>query len=804
MRVPVEWLREYVDFVEPLETVAEKMTMAGMEIGEIAEERFGAENSFVGEVVKVEQHPKRPDFYILTVAGGIGEKIVLTNLRPFQIGEIIPVACEGFVFPDGTRLEPMKFGGVESDAKILAEWDIEYSPDKGVILPLPKGARVGECVPDAMEITQKVFVFELTPNRGDCLSVFGLARELAAVLGKPLRKNVFDVEFPEQPIDIDFKVRIKDPELCPRYSGRVIRDIVTAESPVWMKRRLTACGMRPISSIVDVTNYVMLEAGQPLHAFDLDTLEDRTIIVRRAAEGESIITIDGQERKLTTDMLVIADKRRPVAVAGVMGGMLTEITDKTKNTLLESAHFNPRNLRRTAVNLDMKSEASLRFEKGVALTNTVNASNYASYLIWKNGWGLPLSGLIDVYPRKHKPVTITVGPERIRNFISPEITSEIVEDSLTRLEFKVEKKGKNLKVTAPGHRFDVSIWEDLAEEVARLYGYERIASQLPYVKTHRAEMTDNLSKNRMLRDRLVRCGLSEIVTFSFANPAELTLIWPENAPEAVPILNPLTEDNTHLRPTLVPNMLKTVSRNKKNVGIVPMQLFELGKIFLNPAAPTETDSLVIATTGRTLSTPTSSDYKFELVGYYTIKGIVEEFIESVTSKKPAFEPANNPLYHPHRSAEIHIDGVKIGELGEVHPAVCAKFEIKDSVSLAELDLERIKPLLGEQPFYRKISRFPSVERGLTVIVPENVPAQDIEIVIRKSGTELLASANAYDRFTDEKLRSEHEKAVSLKLEFRDPERTLNSEEISSIMDKIISSIKSHVAGSRMQEKETES
>lgn len=793
MRVPVEWLREYVDFNEPLEEIAEKLTAAGIEVGEIVEERFGAENSFVGEVVKVEKHPKRPDFFVLTAAGGGKECIILTNLRPFEIGEIIPVAYEGFIFPDGTRLEPMKFSGVESDGKIMAEWDIEYSKDKGVILPLPKGAPAGARVPDVMGITSKVFVFDLTTNRGDCLSVSGLARELSAILGRPLRKNVFDFEFPEKPIDIEFKVEIKDPDLCPRYSGRIIRDIVIAESPVEMKRRLTACGMRPINSIVDATNYVMLEAGQPLHAFDLDTLEDRTIIVRRAREGESIVTIDGDDRKLTPDMLVIADKNRPVAVAGVMGGAQTEITGRTKNTLLESAHFNPRNLRRTAINLGMESEASLRFEKGVALTTVVDSSDYASYLIYKHGWGQPLSGMIDAYPRPHKTVTIQVKAEKIRNLVSPEITDEIIESSLKRLDFKVEKENGELKVSAPGHRFDIAIWQDLAEEVARIYGYERIASVLPDVKTHRAEMAQNLSGNRLLREMLVRCGLSEIVTFSFTNPAELASIWPENAPAAIPILNPLTEDHTHLRPTLVPNMLKTISRNRKNAGGAPMQFFELGRIFTNPAAPAETDSLVIATTGRTLSTPTSSDYKFEQTGYYTIKGIVEQFIAGVTPKKPSFKPADNPLYHPHRSAEIHIGGIKAGELGEVHPKVLLNFEIKDDVSLAEFDLDRIKELLGEKPVYKKISRHPSVGRDLSFIVSEDVTAQEIEDAIRAKGTSLLASVAAFDVFRGEIIGA-NKKSVSFKLEFRHPERNLSDEDIAPIMSDITAWIAKTVGG----------
>ncbi len=793
MQVPVDWLREYVDFDESLEVIAEKMTMAGAEVGEIATERYGYENSFVGEVVKCEKHPKKDGFYVLTVAGSETPRTVLTNLRPFQTGEIIPVAYEGFIFPDGKKLEPMKFGGIESDAKIMAEWDIEYSKDAGVILPLPKDPKVGACIPDIMGITSQVFVFDLTPNRGDLLCVFGLARELAAILKRPLKKNVFDVEFPERKRDVDFSVEIKAPDLCPRYSGRLIQEIKIEESPVVMKRRLTASGMRPINGIVDVTNYVMLEAGQPLHAFDLDTLEERAIIVRRAEEGETILTIDGKDRQLTTDMLVIADKTRPVAVAGVMGGMLTEITDKTKNMLLESAHFDPRNLRRSALKLEMRSEASLRFEKGVPIATAVDASNYATYLIYKNGWGTPLSDLIDCYPRPYEPPVVSVSFEQVRNFIAPELTDEIIEDSLARLNFGIEKTPGGIRAVAPVNRFDISIWQDLAEEVARMYGFENIKSELPYVKTHRATMTGSLDAARRLRALLVACGLSETVTFSFTNAAELAKIWGDNPPPAVPLRNPLTEDHTHLRPSLIPNMLKTISNNLKNAGDRPMQLFELGKIFLNPEAATEKNSLVIGVTGKTFRTPTKSDYQFDTPGYFLVKGIVEQFLESLTTQPLTFAPAGNPIMHPHRSAEVYVGGKKAGELGEVHPKICADFEIRQNVAIAEFDLDVVAPLLNATYKYKKVSRQPALLRDLSIIVPEDVTAQTLEEIIRSKGAGLLESVGVFDVFHGEILGA-GKKSVSFKLMFRHPDRTLSDDEVAPVMDAILAEIKSSIGG----------
>ncbi|HOO55243.1 MAG TPA: phenylalanine--tRNA ligase subunit beta [bacterium] len=795
MQIPVEWLKEYVDFEEPIEEIAEKLTMAGLEVGEILDERFDYDNSFVGVIDSCEKHPKREDFYVLTVGGSDKPRIVLTNLRPFEKGEIIPVAYEGYVFPDGSKLEPMKFSGVTSDAKIMSEWDIEYSDDQGVVLPLPENAGVGKCVPDVMGITTKVFSFDMTPNRGDFLCVFGIARELSAILGSPLKKNVFDVEFPEEKLDVDYSVEIKDPDLCPRYTGRLFHDIKICESPLKIKRRLRACGMRPINSIVDITNYVMLETGQPLHAFDLDTLEDRAIIVRRAAKDEKIITIDDIEQELTENMLVIADKSVPVAVAGVMGGMLTEITDKTTNMLLESAQFEQRSIRRTSVSLGLRTEASVRYEKGVPVISSAAASNYASYLIHKHGWGTPLSGMIDEYPNKHVPIVITVKPEKIRNYIAPEITDEIIIESLEKLGFLIEKKGDEISVTVPGHRTDIHIWQDLSEEVARIYGYEKIASSLPDVKTHRAAMMPNLSKNVKLRELLVRCGLTESVSFSFTNTEELKKIWAENTPDAVEIRNPLTEDHTHLRPSIVPSMLKIVAHNNKNIGDKPLRMFELGRIFSKSGSDvSETDSLVIATCGNSLVTPTKSDYQFRQVNYYVLKGIVEQFLEGVTTKRVVFKTGGSEMFHPYRKCEFFVDGTKIGELGEVHPGVSENFEIKDTVSIAVFDLDNVKTLLGEQPVYKSISRFPAMARDLSIIVSDETSAQDIEDIIYKNGTGLLTALTLFDVYKGDVI-GEGKKSVSFALDFRHESRTLNDEDLSPIIDNIVKEIGEKLGGS---------
>jgi len=795
MQVPVEWFREYVDFEEPVAEVAEKLTMAGIEVGEIVTERFGYGNSFVSRVVKAQQHEKRPDFYVLTVEGGGRSCTVLSNLREFREGEILPVAFEGFVMPDGTKLEPMKFSGVTSDGKILSEADVEYSDNDGVILPIPENAEVGDCIPDIMKISCEVFKFDLTANRGDCLSVFGIARELAAVLNRPLKKNVFDFELEESPEKVDFSVDIVEPELCPRYSGRVIRDVKITGSPVWMKRRLAACGMRAINSIVDVTNYVMLEAGQPLHAFDLDTLEDRAIVVRRAAKGEKITTIDDEERPLDPFMLVIADKTRPVAVAGVMGGADTEISGGTVNMLLESAHFQPRNLRKTATALGMRTEASIRFEKGVSQDNAVKSSDYASYLIAKQGWGRPLAGMIDEHPLPRKPVTINLDLRRVNNFISPEITDEESHDILKRLDFDVEVTGPgSLEVSAPGHRFDISIWEDLAEEIARIHGYERIPSELPLVRTHRATEAPAMERARLLRRSLTACGLSEIVTFSFTNAGELESVWDNQPPTAVPISNPLTDDHTHLRPSLLPNMLKVIARNKANSPASALHFFELGNIFFDPDEPKQKESLSIGICGQGLSVPAASEYPERPELYFVLKGIIERFFETLSPIRPRFAAADNELFHPGRCAELYIGERKVGEMGEIHPRLCRRFDIREPAAAATLDPEPIGALLERQPRYEHISRHPALSRDLSIIVDEEIPAGDTEDVIRRYASDLLENTYVYDVFRGDKI-GDGKKSVTFSLEFRAPDRTLTDEAVNPVMDTIIGKLSEELGGS---------
>lgn len=797
MQAPINWIKEYIDIEETPERIAELFTMAGLEVSEITPERFGFGESCVARATRVERHPERPEMFVLTTEGGEHTNTVLTNLREFPVGAILPIARQGFVFPDGSVLEPRKMGGVVSDGKIISEADMEYTADANAILPVPDGAMPGDIVPDALGITDYVLKFDLTANRGDCLNIFGICRELSAILDRPLKKSPFDFTLETSPRDMEFSVSIKDKKLCPRYSGRLLCGVKVERSPAWMRRRLIASGMRPINCIVDVTNYVLLETGQPLHAFDLDTLEDGAIVVRRAKNGETIATLDGAERQLTGDMLVIADRKKPVAVAGVMGGAPTEITDKTRNMLLESAHFDPRSVRRASLALGLRTEASLRFEKGVDPERAAYASDYAAHLIQKNGWGVAQDGMIDSYPVKSKRRSISVAYKQIREYIGDgALDNERIIHILRNLGFVVIAGKSSIKIDVPSHRFDISIWQDIVEEVARIYGYNNVRSSLPRMELRRAAPEPNFAFTRSLKNMLAASGLTECVSFSFTNARELELARMGGAP-AVAMKNPLTEDHTHLRPSLLPCMMRAVAMNIRR-GNKDLSLFELGKIFLVPEAqsdaPRERMSLSIAVAGNPWRTPARSALDVKVQQYYQLKGVLEDFLSRANAPEPAFGPSTLPLFHPNHSASVFIEGVKFGEIGEVHPQAMRELGVRGEIAAAELDPEVLRRYAQRVTTYNRISNQPALTRDLSIIVSEETPAAAIREKMLADGGEFLRGVSLVDVFRGEAVGGEGKKSVTFTLEFRHPERTLGDAEVNDRIAAMLDGIKTSLGG----------
>ncbi|MFH1537797.1 MAG: phenylalanine--tRNA ligase subunit beta [bacterium] len=792
MKAPLGWLKEFVEIDIPAPELAERLTMAGLEVSEIATERFGLEAARVARVVSKEDHPSKAGLFVLKFDVDGQQLTLVANLPQFGKGSLVPIACEGFQFPDGSTLAPRKMGGVPSEAKILSEADMGVSGRHDVVLTLPPEALPGDCIADLTGISEQVLKFDPTANRGDCLSVFGIARETAAVLGKPLSKTPFDNSTPFPTDSARCQVTIRDRKLCLRYTGRVLLDIRVEQSPVWMQRRLIAAGMRPINNIVDTTNYVLLETGQPLHAFDLDTLEKQKIIVRRAGKGETIQTLDGENRKLTEDMLIIADAGRPVAVAGVMGGAETEVTENTSRLLLESAFFDPASVRRTAGALDLRSEASARFEKSVDLMRVGDCSDRASRLMKELGWGRPVGPMEDVFHGKRSLKKIPVSVNKINSILGTDLDENTVLDTLARLQFKVTGK-RALKIEVPSHRPDVSIPEDIAEEVARIYGYNEIPMEMPMVRTHRAITAEGFRMRSTLRGWMSGMGLDEAYCYSLANREEIERIYGgENAPEIVPISNPMAGFDA-LRPSLLPGLIKAVSHNIAH-GNDDVHLFEIGRIFSpgHDEHPEEKDSLAFVITGRGWRFPTRQAAWSRSADYSTAKGIVEDILERLGCGAE-FRRSTLNLLHPAKSAEVIVGDEKFAEFGELHPSLLQRMEIDRMVCAGEFSLEKMAPAFDKEKKFKHVSRFPSVPRDLSFIVSEEVQAGKIEKVIREKCGGLLESVEPIDVFRSEAI-GRGKKSVTHSLRFRHPERTLDDEEIKQKTDEIISGVGGELGG----------
>ncbi|HAG07320.1 MAG: Phenylalanine--tRNA ligase beta subunit, partial [Clostridia bacterium 62_21] len=604
MRVSLKWLQEFVDIPVTVTELADRLTMAGLAVDAVEEPWREITGVVTGRVKDVARHPHADRLLVCRVDVGRGEDLaIVTGATNMREGDIVPVALEGARLVGGATIKRSKLRGIVSQGMMCAADELGVGEDHSGILILPPGTPVGVDVKEYLGLDDVILELDLTPNRGDCLSILGVAREVAAILGQPLR-NPFRAEA-GQPLTTDrVCVDIEDPGLCRRYVARLATNVKIGPSPLWMQRRLHAAGIRPISNVVDITNYVMLELGQPLHAFDYDTLAGGRIIVRRARPGETLVTLDRAERRLAPEMLVIADAENAVAVAGVMGGLATEVTETTTNILLESAWFDPSSIRRTSRQLGLRSEASLRFEKGVDLEGCLRAANRAMELIESTGAGEAVPGAVDQYPEKHVPRTVILRPERVGQILGTEVAANEIESILDRLGFRVRKGPDAFLVQVPSYRVDIHREIDLIEEVARLHGYDRVPETLPFGNTTPAGRRRHQALFDRIRDIMVACGLTEAITYSFLSPVAFDrLRLPTNDPlrRTLRLANPLSEDQSIMRTTLLPGLLETLVRNYQR-QIPSGALFEIGRVFVPVAGeqlPEERTHLGMALMGET-------------------------------------------------------------------------------------------------------------------------------------------------------------------------------------------------------------
>ncbi len=783
MKLPLSWLNDYLK----LENVSVKeycdaLTLSGSKVEGASVEGSEVEGVVFGRILTKERHTNSDHMWITTVDVGTEVLQIVTGAQNIEVGQIVPVAVNGAKLPGGITIKNGKLRGVASNGMLCSHEELGFEmgvipgSDPNGILIFQKEYPLGADVMEALGEKETVVEFEITSNRPDCLSVVGLARETAATFNVPF--SIPPIEVKEEAggnISDEFKVTVEAPDLCPRYACRLVKDIKIGPSPEWMQKRLRAAGVRPISNIVDITNYVMLEYGQPMHAFDLNYLEGGEIIVRRAKNGEKIVTLDEQSHILDDSMLVICDAKKPVAVAGVMGGENSEIKDDTRAVLFEGANFLRGSVRVTAKKLGMRTEASSRYEKGLDPKMVEIALNRACRLVEQLGAGKVVHGMIDVDNSNNEQTVIPFRPDRIRAFLGAEISDGFMIDALSRLDIKVDTE--KAEILPPSYRMDIECEADVAEEVARIYGYDKIPSTLIGGETTMGGLNRNQTLTNKLKAALVGQGFYEILTYSFTSPKSLDMINAgEELRKNIEIMNPLGEDTSVMRTTSATSMLEVLARNynHKNKDV---RLFELATVYLADKLPLEklpTEKKII-TMGA-----------YGSIDFYEFKGAVEEVLDVMGVKDVSFDTAElNPIYHPGKSADVYINRKKVGTIGEVHPEVSENYGLGETY-LGEIDLDSVLNGSGGGIKYKQICRFPAVTRDIAMLVDDDVKAADIESIIRRAGGNLLEELNLFDIYKGSQI-PEGKKSVAYSAVYR-ADRTLKDEEINKIFNKTVRSL----------------
>jgi len=799
VRVSFKWLQEYVDIPVSPSELADKLTAVGLAVEGYEDLGAQVDKVFTGKIIKIDVHPNADKLVICTVDVGGGENLqIVTGATNINENDVVPVAVEGARLAGGLKIKKTKLRGIESRGMLCSGGELGLDPESmpeeqahGIMILSPD-TPLGLDAKPLTGLDDVILELELTPNRGDCLSMVGVAREVAAIYNKQLKMPAPDLKSQSESIAGKVKVDIEEPHLCRRYIAKLLTGVKVFPSPDWMQERLRAVGIRPINNVVDVTNYILMELGQPLHAFDYHKLKEGHIIVRSARQDEKIVTLDGAERTLSGEMLVITDPTGPVAIAGVMGGLESEVTEETAAVLLESASFDPVSVRRTANALALRSESSLRFEKGVDINGCLRAAERAAQLLQAMGACDVTEGNVDNYSNPVGNKTLSVRPDRVNHVLGTNISAGVCSDILSRLQFSVQEgtEGEVL-VTVPTFRPDISLEADLIEEVARMYGYDKVPQTLPQGESTRGARTKRQSLIQKVRQILTGCGLYEVITYSFHSRTEFDRLGvPADSPlrNTVALQNPLSEEQAVMRTLMLPGILDVLQRNysrRNSNGAV----FGIGTVFYPRAKeelPAEREKIAAAVMG---NTPKAWGTPSHTMDFYHLKGVLEALFRSLNISSYSFEPVSaEPGYHPGRTARVCVKGNDIGFLGEIHPQVLENYELPDRVAALELDLETFLEFAANFGRYHKLPKFPGVERDLALVVPQEVAVRDVLRVIKKAGGELLKEVELFDVYQGRQVQ-EGSKSLAFSLQFQAQDRTLTDKEI----DACISAITSRLA-----------
>ncbi|MDD3306800.1 MAG: phenylalanine--tRNA ligase subunit beta [Acetobacterium sp.] len=783
MLVSLNWLKEFVDIKIPPYDFGEALTMSGTKVETLTVVSENVINIFTGKITKIEAHPNADKLIVCTVDMGTEERVIVTAAKNVFVGAIVPVAVDGAVIANGTKIGTNDFRGLLSYGMFCSIEELGMNTDlfakeiiEGILI-LPENTPLGMDARELLWLDDVIIDVELTANRSDCQSIIGIAREASATLDLPLAAfaTYTAAESCNQIADY-LTVKIEDPA-CPRYVAKMLKVKKIAASPLWMQVKLLNSGVRPINNIVDVTNYVMLELGQPLHAFDYDSLQSQEIVVKTTA-AKKMITLDDKERDIDETMLMITNGQAPVAIAGVMGGQNSEITEKTTLIVLESANFNKSSVRLTAKQLGLRTEASSRFEKGVDPELAGIAALRATHLLLEIGACEVIEGLIDVYPRVEALKKVSLDINWFNAFVGISLTIDEIANMLTRLFFTVEKISDHvLDVSVPSYRLDIELKEDLAEEVTRIFGYDMIPGTIMGGETMVGGKTPVQKFQDALKNILVGQGYYETLTSSFTSEKRLLGLNSQLEDNLIPLINPLGEENSIMRNTLIGHQLEVISLNynRKNPFA---QFFELSNTYRKNTKPGE---LPIEEQKLAISSYGSADY-FEL------KGVVELLLEQSGIKYPEFIAGGSDFLHPGRKAEIFVAGTKLGEIGEIHPLVVKNYELPKRCYVCQLSFEALFDCASLDHKFTDLPKFPASNRDLAILLKATIPAAAVATIIRNNGGDILESIELFDVYTGAQIPADY-KSLAYALNFRHHERTLNDNDINPVIDQILGALK---------------
>lgn len=783
MKMPINWAREFADFTCTPQEFADRMTMSGSKVETYECEADAIQNVVVGKIVEIVPHPDSDHMVVCQVDVGADAPVqIVTGANNLKVGDLVPAALHVAKLPGGVEIRKGKLRGVESNGMLcslgelgLTKHDFPNAVEDGILV-LDEEWPVGTPAVKALGMDDVSVDFEITPNRPDCLSVRGLAREAAATFGVPFKDHVPEVKPGHGSVETLLRVDVENPDLCYRYVGAVVENVRVKPSPRWLRERLRLCGVRPINNLVDITNYVMLEYGQPMHCFDYKYVNGGHIIVRNAKAGETIETLDGVERDLSEEMLVIADEKGPIAVAGVMGGEFSGVYDDTTTIVFESAMFNGPSVRTTAKKLGMRTEASGRYEKGLDPNGCRRCLDRALELVQLLDAGDVVNGVADVWTQKREARRIPLRPDAVNRLLGTQLSREQMVDILLPLGFAMDGDD----VLVPSSRWDMERDCDIAEEVARFVGYNKMPSTAIRGVAN-ARPTARQTFREELLNLLVGCGLYEIETFSFYGKKSFDAIrLPEDDPQrnALVISNPLGEDTSIMRTTALPSMMEVIARNA-GVRAPECALFEDTTTYTPNAQPdqlpTETETLMLGAYGGAWD-------------YLALKGVVEKLVEAARAGEARFvRCARGASYHPGRCAEIYLGEDRLGILGEVHPLVLANYGVKPRTVAAELNMDVLFAHRGETPVFRPLPKHPAITRDLALVADAQLPAAELAACIRKAAGKTLESLTLFDVYTGEHMAA-GKKSLAYSLVLRAADRTLTDEEAEKAVNKVLSAL----------------